>query len=33
VPAALDWSDGWKVSFGDAGKTTQMDHLRSWTDD
>jgi len=33
MPAALDWSDGWKVSFGDAGKPVQMDHLRSWADD
>ena len=33
IPAPLDWSDGWKVSFGDAGKQIQMDHLHSWTDD
>jgi glycosyl hydrolase family 106( putative alpha-L-rhamnosidase) len=33
VPSALDWSDGWKVSFGAAGKQIQMDHLHSWTDD
>jgi alpha-L-rhamnosidase len=33
IPAALDWSVGWNVSFGDAGKQVQMDHLRSWTDD
>nr|HEV7953218.1 glycosyl hydrolase [Candidatus Acidoferrales bacterium] len=33
IPADLDLSDSWEVSFGDAGKQIQMDHLRSWTDD
>lgn len=33
LPAPRDLSDGWKVSFEDAGKSGQMDHLRSWTDD
>jgi hypothetical protein len=33
APATMDWSDDWKVSFGDAGKRIQMDPLRSWTDD
>jgi alpha-L-rhamnosidase len=33
LPAALDWSDGWRVSFGDADKQIQMDYLHSWTDD
>jgi len=33
LPAPLDLSDGWNVSFGDTGKQIRMDHLRSWTDD
>lgn len=33
VAFALDLSDGWRVSFGENGKPTVMDHLRSWTDD
>jgi hypothetical protein len=33
LPSPIDWSEGWKVSFGDTGKEIQMDHLRSWTDD
>jgi hypothetical protein len=33
LPAPLDLSDGWNVSFGNSGKPVQMDHLRSWTDD
>jgi hypothetical protein len=33
LPAALDLSADWKVSFGDSSKQLQMDHLRSWTDD
>ena len=33
IPAAIDLSDGWKVSLGDASKQIQMDHLHSWTDD
>jgi hypothetical protein len=34
LPPPLDLSAGWKVTFGSpSGKTTQMDKLRSWTDD
>jgi hypothetical protein len=34
LPQPLDLSAGWKVTFGSPnGKTTQMDKLRSWTDD
>jgi hypothetical protein len=33
LPAPMDLSDGWKVSFGEAGKQIPMDHLRSWTDE
>ena len=33
LPTAMDLSDGWKVSFGDASKQIPMDHLHSWTDE
>lgn len=33
LPASLDLSNDWKVSFGDASKRVQMDHLHSWADD
>lgn len=32
-PAHVDLSAGWKVTFGDTGRSTQMDHLRSWTEE
>ncbi len=32
-PAPLDLSTGWKVTFGDTGRTRTMDKLQSWTDD
>ena len=33
LPAPLDISGGWKVTFGRSGPTVAMDALRSWTDD
>jgi hypothetical protein len=33
LPAPLDISGGWKVTFGRSGPTVAMDTLRSWTDD
>lgn len=33
IPPALDLSTGWQISFGDKGKSTFMDRLRSWTED
>ncbi|HXM34700.1 MAG TPA: hypothetical protein VN920_05905, partial [Pyrinomonadaceae bacterium] len=29
----VDLNSGWRVSFGESGKTVQMDKLRSWTED
>jgi hypothetical protein len=33
LPAPLDLSSGWRISFGPEGKPKGMDHLHSWTDD
>jgi hypothetical protein len=33
VSAAVDLSNGWKVSFGGNSKPVMMDQLRSWTND
>jgi len=33
LPAPIDISTGWKVTFGRSGPTVTMDTLRSWTDD
>jgi hypothetical protein len=33
VPAPIDLSSGWKVSFGQDSKSKTMDHLESWTED
>lgn len=33
VPAPFDLSTGWRVTFGEGGKSVQMDKLRSWTED
>jgi hypothetical protein len=33
LPAPLDISGGWKVTFGSHGLAVTMDTLRSWTDD
>ncbi len=33
APAPIDLSDGWRVSFGEGRGTTEMDRLRSWTED
>ncbi len=33
MTSPLDLSTGWHVSFGQGEQTTQMDRLRSWTDD
>jgi hypothetical protein len=33
LPAAIDLSSGWQVSFGPEGKPKVLDHLHSWTDD
>ncbi len=32
LPASIDLSHGWKVSFTGTGKSIQMDRLRSWTE-
>src|SRR5436190_1367983 len=32
IPAAIDLSTGWQVSFGDGNPSVTMDHLQSWTD-
>lgn len=33
APVPLDLSNDWQVSFGESGSRTQMDRLRSWTED
>lgn len=33
IVSELDLSSGWQVTFGENGKSSTMDHLRSWTDD
>ena len=33
IPAPLDLSSGWQVSFGPKGAPIRMDRLRSWTED
>lgn len=33
VPAPMDLSTGWQVTFGENGKHEKMDALRSWTED
>jgi len=33
LPAAIDLSSGWKISFGTEGKPKILDHLQSWTND
>jgi alpha-L-rhamnosidase len=33
LPAPIDLSAGWKVTFGKTGPTVMMDALRSWTSD
>lgn len=33
APTPIDLSTGWRVTFGQNGSPTQMEHLRSWTVD
>jgi hypothetical protein len=33
IPTPIDLSTGWGVAFGQSGTPTQMEHLRSWTED
>jgi hypothetical protein len=33
TPSVIDLSEGWRVTFGPSAGPTQMDRLRSWTDD
>jgi hypothetical protein len=33
LPAPVDLSSDWRVTFGGTGKTVRMDKLRSWTED
>src|SRR5262249_39010205 len=33
MPAPIDLSAGWRVTFGENAKPMMMDQLRSWTDD
>ena len=33
IPAPIDLSGGWQVTFGQGGRPIAMEHLRSWTED